>query len=216
MRIGDGEIGLLHFCRAAYQVYSDSIRSDFLQIIKNYNNNSPCVLGLTEFVNWTNTELKNFVNTKSQKINRFPVWRQMKITFEMIFNKDAKYFDALAFYKKGGFERIILPYIKNKKIIIVTNKGNENIIKTSPLADKNYLYITCADENSYEQRAEIQQKITDFINRSGSPKKDFVVLFAGGLSKTIIPAMAKKGYQILDIGWGLKDYYMETDREHQI
>ncbi len=216
MRIGDGEIGLLHFCRAAYQVYSDAIRNDFLQIIKTYNDNSPYILGLTEFVNWTNTELKNFVNTEGKKINRFPVWRQMKITFEMIFNKNAKYFDALAFYKKGGFERIILPYIKNKKVIIVTNKGNIEIIKTSRLADKNYLYITCADEDSYEDRAKIQQDIIDLINRSGSPKKDFVVLFAGGLSKTIIPGMAAKGYQILDIGWGMGDYYMGTSREHQI
>ncbi len=216
MRIGDGEIGLLHFCRAAYQIYSDSIRNDFLQIIKHYNDQSPYILGLTEFVNWTNTELKNFVNIEGKKINRFPVWRQLKITFEMIFNKNARYFDALSFYKKGGYERIILPYIKTKKVIIVTNKDNEEMIKSSPLTDKNYLYITCAEENSYQDRAKIQQDIIDLINRSGSPKKNFVVLFAGGLSKTIIPDMSARGYQILDIGWGMGDYYMGTSREHHI
>ncbi len=34
LRIGDGEIGLIHFCNAAYQVYSDAIRDDFIKIIK--------------------------------------------------------------------------------------------------------------------------------------------------------------------------------------
>ena len=134
LRIGDGEIGLLHFCPAAYQVYSDAIRNDFLSIIKNYNDQLPYLLGITEFVNYTNAQLRNFVNTEGKKINRFPVWRQFKITYEMIFNKNAKYFDALAFYKAGGFEKLVLPYITNKKVIIVTNWGNQEMIAASGIA----------------------------------------------------------------------------------
>jgi len=216
LRIGDGEIGLLHFCNAVYQIYSDAIRNDFLKIIKNYNNNSPYVLGITEFVNYTNTELKNFVNIEGKKINRFPVWRQLKITYEMIFNKNIKYFDALAFYKPGGFERLIMPCIQTKKVIIVTNKGNQEIIEASPLSRGDYFYITCADENSYEDRLKIQQDIIDLIHKSGLPKNDFVVLFAGGLAKTFIYDMANMGYQILDIGWGMKSYYTGKSIEHQI
>mgnify|MGYP001600792276 CR=1 FL=1 len=207
IRIGDGEIGLVHFCNAAYQVYSDAIRNDFLKIIKNYNNDSLYVIGITEFVNYTNTELKNFVNTEGNKINRFPVWRQLKITYEMIFNREAKYFDALAFYKKGGFERIVLPCIKNKKVIIITNKENKEAIIASPLSSNTYLYVTCKNENAYENRMKIEQDIINLIHTSGLPKSDFVILFAAGLAKTIIHDMSGQGYQVLDIGWGLKSYY---------
>src|SRR3989344_7633910 len=216
LRIGDGEIGLLHFCNAVYQIYSDAIRNDFLKIIKNYNNNSPYVLGITEFVNYTNTELKNFVNIEGKKINRFPVWRQLKITYEMIFNKNIKYFDALAFYKPGGFERLILPYIQNKKVIIVTNKENKEKIMTSPLSSDTYLYITCEPENTYESRLKIQKDITNIIDKSGLPKNNFIVLMSAGLSKTIIYDMAGQGYQVLDIGIGLESYYTGINLENRI
>ena len=216
LRIGDGEIGLLHFCNAVYQLCSDAIRNDFLKIIKNYNENSQYVLGITEFVNYTNMELKNFVNTEGKKINRFPVWRQLKITYELIFNKNSKYFDALAFYKPGGFERIVLPYIKTKKVVIVTNKENKEKIMASPLSSNTYLYITCENENAYESRLKIQQDIINLIGDKGLPISDFVVIFAGGLAKTIIYDMSHQGYQILDIGWGLKSYYMGTNIENLI
>ena len=216
IRVGDGEIGLVHFCRVSYQVYSDAIRNDFLKIIKNYNNNSPYILGITEFVNYTNKELTHFINSEGKEINRFPVWRQLKITYELIFNKNAKYFDALAFYKPDRFENLILPYIQNKKVIIVTNKENKEKIMTSPLSSDTYLYITCEPENTYESRLKIQKDITNIIDKSGLPKNNFIVLMSAGLSKTIIYDMAGQGYQVLDIGIGLESYYTGINLENRI
>lgn len=208
IRLGDGEIGLLHFCPVCYQTYSDAIRNDFLKIIKNYNDNSKYILGVSLFVNCTNIELK--------KINRFPVWRQLKITYELIFNKNVKYFDQLAFYKDGGFERLVLPYIKTKKVIIVTNKENKEKIINSKLSSDAYLYITCEDKNTYESRLKIQNDIINLIDKTGLPKNNFVILMSAGLLKTIIYDMSNKGYQALDIGKGLESYYMEISIEHRI
>jgi len=209
LRLGDGEISLVHFLPTpdnSPQIWSESIRNDFLKIIKDYNNNSKYLLGLPPAVNYTNTYLK--------EINRFEVARQMKITYELIFNKKAKYFDSFAFYKDGGFEKFIAPYLKEKKVIIATNQKNKAIIENSKLAQEDYKYVTCEEKNTYEDRSRIQKEIVDLISQSGLPKEKFVVLMSAGLSKTIIHEMTEMGYQLLDIGRGLENYYARISIEH--
>ncbi|MCX6718074.1 MAG: GT-D fold domain-containing glycosyltransferase [Candidatus Staskawiczbacteria bacterium] len=209
LRLGDGEISLVHFLPTpsnSPQVYSDAIRNDFLKIIKNYSDDSKYIIGIPKAVNFTNAELK--------KINRFEVCRQMKITYEMIFNKNAKYFDAFAFYKDGGFEKFILPHIKNKKVIIATNEENKKKIMDSKLSSKEYLYVTCGEKNTYEDRFRMQNEIINIIDKSGLPKDNFAILMSAGLSKTIIHDMAGKGYQLIDIGRGLENYYAGISIEH--
>ena len=206
IRIGDGEMGLLHFFPVRYQVYSNAIRNDFLTIIKNYCENSPYIIAIPPPVNYTNTQLK--------KINRFYLYRQFKITYELIFNKKITYFDQLAFYKDGQFEKLIAPYIKTKRVIIVTNQENTKKIKDSRLASETYQYIICGNENTYETRAVVQQDIVNLINKTGLPKSDFVILLSAGLCKTIIYDMAGGGYQVLDIGKGLESYYQGISIEN--
>lgn len=206
IRIGDGEMGLLHFCKVRYQIYSDSIRNDFLTIIKNYTTDSKCIILIPPPVNYTNKQLK--------AINRFHLYRQFKITFELIFNKQAKYFDQLAFYKNGQFEKLILPYITTKQVVIVTNQENAEKIRNSPLASDTYHYVICGNENTYETRADIEKEIISLITKTGQPKSDFIVLMSAGLCKTIIPEMADQGYQVLDIGKGLESYYQGISIEH--
>jgi len=209
LRLGDGEMSLIHFLPTpdnSPQVYSDSIRNDFLKIIKNYTNDSKYILGVTPHVNYTNTQLKN--------MGRWEVCRQMKITYELIFNKGAKYFDSFAFYRDGGFEKFLSQYIKTKRVIIVTNEENKKNIMDSDLSDDTYLYITCKDKNTYEDRLKIQNEIINLIDKSGLPKNNFVVLMSAGLSKTIIYDMSDQGYQLLDIGRGLENYYSKISIEH--
>ena len=209
LRLGDGEISLIHFLPEATnspQEYNDAVRNDWLKIIKNYSDDSKYILGVPLFVNYTNTQLR--------KINRWEVFRQLKITYELIFNKNAKYFDAHVFYKDGGFEKFVLPYIKTKKVIIVTNEEIEEEIINSELSSETYFYITCEDKNAYDGRLKIQNDIINLIDKSGLPTNNFVILLAAGQTKTIMPDMSGKGYQILDIGMGLKNYYARTSIEH--
>lgn len=206
IRIGDGEMGLLHFCKVRYQVYSDAIRNDFLSIIKNYTTESNYIILIPPPVNYSNRQLK--------AINRFYLYRQFKITFELIFNKQAKYFDQLAFYKNGQFEKLILPYAKTRQVIIVTNQENAEKIRNSPSAADIHHYVICENENTYESRVTIKNDIISLIEKTGRPKSDFVILMSAGLSKTIIPEMADQGYQVLDIGKGLESYYLGISIEH--
>ncbi len=206
IRIGDGEMGLLHFCKVRYQKYSDAIRNDFLKIIKNYNNDSACVIAIPPPVNYSSTRLK--------KINRWHLYRQFKISYELIFNKQATYYDQLAFYKNGTFEKFIMPYLKTKKVVIVTNRENAAAIKNSPRASEEYQYVICGHENTYETRQQIQQDIIATVEKTGLPKNGVVVLMSAGLCKTIIPDMAEQGYQVLDIGKGLESYYMGVSIEN--
>jgi hypothetical protein len=209
IRIGDGEIGILHYLPiGGYQDYSDSIRNDFLKIVKNYTDNSKYILMIPLYVNQTNTELK--------KAGRFQGYMPLKLTYEMIFNKDVKYFDQHAFYRDGGFKELIIPYIKSKKVIIVTNKQNIEKIKNSKFADKSYQYIVCPSENAYESRLEIKKNIVDLINKSGADKKDFAILMGAGLLKPIIYDMCEEGYQLLDIGKGLESYFFEISVQNII
>jgi hypothetical protein len=209
IRIGDGEIGVLHRLPiTVYQVYSDALRADLLKIIKNYTNDSNYVLMIPLFVNETNKKLRD--------TGRFQGYMPLKITYELIFNKHAGYFDQHVFYKDGGFGRLILPYAKTKKMIIVTNAGHVEKIKASGRADDVFDYIVCGNKNTYESRAEIQTAIVEMIKKTGLPKSDFIVLMSAGLSKTIIYDLSKEGYQILDIGKGLESYYMDVSIQHLI
>jgi len=199
LRIGDGEIILLHFLPLAYEIYSDAIRNEFLKIIKEYSDNSKYILMIPLFVNYTNTAIK--------KRNQFRCWMPLKVTYELIFNKKAKYFDQHIFYKDGGFERLILPYIKTKQVIIVTIKEHVEAIEKSPLASDKYLYVISKKGNAYEARNEIQNDIINLIDKKGLKKENVVILMSAGLAKTIIHDMSNMGYQLFDIGKGLESYY---------
>ncbi len=211
IRIGDGEISLIHFLPAppnSPQAYNDAIRKDYLKIIKNYSNDLNYVLMVPLFINYTNSELK--------KVNRFTHFRQLKITYELIFNKNAKYFDAHIFWRRGSFERLISPYIKNKKVIIVTNKENQNKIINSKLSSDEYLYVACEDRNAHDSRPRIQEEIVNLIRKSSLPKNNFVILMSAGPLKTMIYDMSRDGYQIIDIGRGLESYYAGVNIENSI
>ncbi|MFH1454830.1 MAG: GT-D fold domain-containing glycosyltransferase [bacterium] len=214
IRIGDGEIGLLHFMSIHYQVYSDSIRNDLLKIVKTYNDNSKYILSIPLPVNHTNKKLKD--DSKSSTHDYFQCWLPLKITYELIFNKKIKYFDAHAFYRDNYFKDIIFPCISDKKIIMVTNKNNSKDVNNSYFGDKIFNYVICAEKNSYEDREDIKRDIIEIINKSGFDKSNFVILMSAGLSKTIIYDMSKKGYQLLDTGKGLEGYYKEISLEHLI
>ena len=208
IRIGDGEIGLLHFLPIGYQEYSDSIRDDFLKIIKEYNDSSSYILMIPLFVNYTNEELK--------KENRFRCWMPLKITYELIFNKKACYFDQHIFYKDNQFKNLILPHILDKKIVVITNKENKEEIIKSGLLKNVFAWVICSNENTYEEKDKLKNEIIELINRSGFSKNNFVILMSAGLAKTIIFDLSKDGYQLFDIGKGLEGYYKNISLESLI
>ncbi|MBU6370954.1 MAG: DUF1792 domain-containing protein [Patescibacteria group bacterium] len=208
IRLGDGEIGLLHYLPIHYQKWSPAIRNDFLTIIRSYDKNSPYMLLIPLFVNYSNAELK--------RIGKRGVWLPLKVSYEMLFNKGAKYFDAHAFYKDGGFEKLILPSFGTKKIIVVTNEKTIASLRTSSFNVRVRDYVAAPAENAYEAGGHIEESIMDIIRKSGVPASEFVVLFSAGLAKTIIPRLAAHECQALDIGAGLESYATGISVEYKI
>ena len=208
IRIGDGEIGLLHFLGIHYQKYSNEIREDFLSIINTYSENSDYILLIPLFVNYTNKQLK--------ALHKFKCWMPLKITYELIFNKKCQYMDSHIFYKDRKFEKIILPYIISKKVILVTNEENKIGILKTKFSQIIYKFVESPPNSAYEHRGEIEKNIKNIIFSSGYSKKDFVIIMCAGLAKTIIYEMSRDGYQIFDIGKGLEGYYKKESLEYLI
>jgi len=208
IRLGDGEIGLLHYLPIHYQKWSPAIRDDFLSIIGDYSDSSPYILMIPLFVNATNAELG--------RISKLQVWMPLKVTYEMIFPKDATYFDQHIFYRDGMFEKLLLPYLAKKKIIVVTNAKNIADLRASPFHARVFAYIPSPDADAYEAREDIRNAIEQMVRKNGLPKNAFVVLLAAGLAKTIVYTMSKEGYQLFDVGKGLEGFYKGMSLEHQI
>lgn len=66
LRLGDGEIGLLHNNPIIYQKWSREIKSIFKNIITSYNDDSNYVLSIPVFVNNTNIDLDKLPTTRSR------------------------------------------------------------------------------------------------------------------------------------------------------
>lgn len=208
IRLGDGEIGLLHYLPIHYQKHSNEIRNDFLKIVRSYSDDSPYLVMIPLFVNYTNTALR--------AIGKITCWMPLKLSYEMFFNKNATYFDQHIFYRDGKYEELVLPYLKNKRIVIVTNDNNKKFLQSTELNQYIYDYIHSPAENAYESKEEIKRDIVKTIEESSYPKEDFVIIMAAGLSKTIIYDLSFKGYQLLDIGKGLESYYKGESIQYQI
>lgn len=208
IRIGDGEIGLLHYLPIHYQVWNKDIRNDFLRIITTYSDKSPYILLIPLFVNESNEKL--------EQINKLSCWMPLKVSYEMFFNKSAHYFDQHIFYRDGKYEQLLLKYLKQKKVIVVTNNKNKDFLSAPGVLDLDVTFVISPSENAYEERGYISQQIETEVAKKAGKKEDFVIIMAAGLSKTIIYELSFKGYQLLDIGKGFESYYKKESIEYQI
>ncbi len=210
LRIGDGEIAIMHHLGIGYQEFNAKLRDEYLNSIKNYSDKSNYLIGLPLFVNLTNNELDEL------GLNKKRVWLPLKITFDAIFNKYVKYVDAHIFYKNNKFEKIILPIIKNKKVIIVTNERNINDISKHNFNNYVFKYISCPEKNSYDQRNTILYQIKETIENSEANKSDFLVLLSMGPSKIISVELSESNIQTIDIGMGIEGYIRNLEIENRI
>ncbi len=210
VRLGDGEIANIHYLDITPQHFSKELQHDLRKMIIGYKDDSSYVIGIPIFVNYSNRELDALGEGKRG------LWLPLKVTFDMIFNKNAKYLDAHLFYRTGRFEKIILNYILQKKIILVTNEKNIEKTKNLPFSEHIFEYIACAPINAYDKREQLKRDIIDTIAKSSLPKENFVILFSAGSAKTIIPELSAMGYQLLDVGTGYEAYAHNLSLEDRI
>lgn len=207
VRIGDGEIHLIHFGAIHYQKWSPEIRDAFIELLRSYRDDSPYLIGLPVFANQTNHEL-SLANTKS-------VWLPLKITVDMLCDKNVRYMDSHLFYRDAMFAQYVFPAIKDKYVVVVSAQENIVRFQESDVLPHAH-FITIPSRDSFEDRESILNSIRTAVDESGRPRTECIVLFAAGLVKTIIPQLASEGYQSLDIGRGLEAFFDKNSIESYI
>lgn len=207
IRYGDGEVALMHGRGIDYQQHEVSLSTSLKDIVAEYSTGSNYVLAVPErYINKSNTDLK--------KINLFNCWLPMKVTYNQLFPKNIKYADAHSFYVSGFFEKKIAPFIKSKKLIIVTTK--DNIHKQKSILEKEFdvlFWIEAKSPNPFDWLNMYKQKIQDVLS-STTPATDVVVLASCGPASKVLAYEMCNQVQVLDLGHGIEYLYRDKSLDH--
>ncbi len=214
IRIGDGEIGLIHHRDVSYQKAEKLLICKLVEIIENYNQGSNYILSIPIFVNMTNVEL-------SETKGKLSCWLPLKIEFFRRFNSKVKYFDAHTFYKKNFFEKNIYDYLKDKSLII--NTAEKNIISQKDNIENKFKvieWIEAKSPNPFDLYIETTEKIENILKKeidSGKNLEDIVLILGSGpMSKVLAYDFSKKDVQCIDIGKGFEQLYNDKNYEDEI
>jgi hypothetical protein len=211
IRIGDGEIGLLHGKGIWYQKYDKDLERYLRKIITSYSHQSAYILGVPQFVGFTNEELHK---TKGG----LRCWLPSKIEFSRIFPRDSFYADAHFFYRKGNFENFLESYVSTKKILVITTTKN---IKEYGAELKKHLpiltFFESAEPHPFTSFEKNYNEVIAYIKENNLLAKDVVLLIsAGPSSKPLCYVFSEKGLQSLDVGHSLEHLYNENNYESHI
>lgn len=210
IRIGDGEVGLIHGRGVSYQK-ADKLLIKYLKLsIKEYSSTSPYIIAIPIFVGFTNFEL-----IKRKVLN---CWLPFKIEFRRIFPMTETYGDAHFFYYKNNFEKYLEHYLHKKKLIINTTK--ENIVIQKKVIEKNFSVLGWVEAKSpdpFDLFVETQSRIDTMISEYKGNSDDVVLILGSGpMSKALAYIYSKKGIQSLDVGKGFEHIYNSNNFEHFI
>lgn len=208
IRFGDGEINLLLDLKNHYHSFSPKLKMMIREIITEYSPQTPYILSVPRFINFSNTELKS--------IGKFNVWLPFKVMFLLIFPKKVSYMDAHNFYYDQYFERVIAPIFKDRTIVCITKKETIEKQKNNlAFPWKDMRYIETPENDVLEVYIEIKKSLDKELN---SLKKEDVVLFIamGPVGKYLIFDYAKRGYQCVDVGRGMETAFTDESLERWI
>lgn len=210
IRIGDGEIGLLHGRDISYQRADKELVWYLRKSIEDYNKKSPYILAIPVFAGYTNEELK--------KKNVFTCWLPLKIEFKRIFNKNTVYADAHFFYYKNNFEKYLESYLKTKKLII--NTAEENIQTQRATIDRLFTvleWIPSQSPEPFELFNQTKKKIDATLAEYRGARSDIILILGSGpMSKALAYEYSRRGIQSLDVGRGFEHIYNSNNFEHFI
>lgn len=191
IRLGDGEINLMLGLRNHYQKFSPTLKNAMFNIVQGYREDSPYILGVPRFINFSNDELK--------KIGKLQVWLPLKVMFRLHFQKAMSYVDAHSFYYDEYFERTVGEAIVGKRIMLVTRVDTIEKQKKNNNIPWSFIGIPVPEEESLAHYEEIKLNILKTI--SNMEKSDVVLLFAmGPVGKKLAHEFAITGIQSIDIG----------------
>lgn len=208
LRLNEGEMHLINGGNIHYQVYEKGLEKSFRELIKNYSDKAPYIIGLAKiYVNETNAHAK--VDPK-KGIAHLYTWMPIKVMYRIAFPKNAIYGDAHAFYYDNFFQENIESYLMDKHIVVVSNIDNINAFKDNKnIPFKNVSFIETPKENSYASYSSIYKDIEKMLETIPKEEKPVLLVSAGPTSKQIVYEFSKKGVTGYDIGKGLEVLYKD-------
>ena len=208
IRFGDGEINLMLNLKNHYEDFAPRLKEMMEEITCSYSKNSPYILSLPKFINYSNVDLK--------EIGKFNVWLPLKVMFLLKFYKHVGYMDAHNFYYDNYFESVVAPVIKGKKIFYVTRKETiEKQKNNGTIPWSGVIGIETPETNGLGSYEEIKKRIDAAVVYFA--KEDVVLLFGmGPVGKYMIFEYAKEGVQGIDVGVAMETMFTGLSLEHRI
>ncbi|MCW3109394.1 MAG: hypothetical protein JWQ09_3900 [Segetibacter sp.] len=206
LRFGDGEIHIMNGGSLPSQQFDERLSSAMRNMTKEYDDNSPYIIGFSRFINMKNIELK--------KENVFYGWLPSKVLYKILFPKNVSYGDAHFFYYDGSFQKYLEPYLMDKHLIIVSNEANVNSLKNNKnIPFKKMSFVVTPKKNAYSEFSSICEQVDTCIGNIPQGETPVIILAAGPTSKQIVYFFSQKGIQSLDIGTGFEVLYKEESLE---
>lgn len=208
LRLLDGEIHIMNGGSLAYQKYDKRMANAFKEIVANYDDNSPYVIGLAkEYINRTNDDLK--------KDDMFHVWLPQKVTFKLRFPKNQKYGDGHSFYRDGFFVNNMESILLDKHLLIVTNAKSIEAFKNNKVVPfMKFSFVETPATNSYSRYDEIVHNTKNALANIPPEEKPVIVFSTGPASKQLVYEFSKEGYSCYDLGRGFEVLYSEESIEY--
>lgn len=206
IRLGDGEMSLIHGRSIHYQKYEKNLTEDLIKLLVGYSDSSPYILALPTFVSTPNYQLR-------ESEGKLVCWLPLKVEFRRRADKSSKYSDAHFFYYKDKMIDFFDNFLTEKKVIFVTNSADILNIKNSNKTGKQYFFVETTSSNAYSEKKRIKNDIDKIL---GDNEQAIIVCSCGPLSKPLIYEYSINGNIAYDVGFGLRYMWDENDYSHVI
>ncbi|GAB6182653.1 GT-D fold domain-containing glycosyltransferase [Thermodesulfovibrio hydrogeniphilus] len=206
IRFGNGESEIIVGLDMGTQEYRKELRKKLIEIWKNYSENSPYLMALT---NWNLTaDIKEL-----KRRGTFGIWRFMRyLLWKYKIEKSSLPYPETDMFRAS---EVTLPYEKIELLwkdfqnIIMVHNSNEyfNWFKNKNL-DKKVWFVKIPDKNMFDVLNEIKSKILQLINYNDLPATNTVILLAGGPGgKVLCYELINLGYRCYDMGNFFHTFY---------
>lgn len=204
IRFGDGEFNLMNNISINFQVKNPIFKEMFIEIMKN-----PLELNYIIGNFFKNIIIDKNSESEPEQYKKYKQWLSYSKSYIDIMGNKTRlfYHDALIFRSDAKntalLSRDFFKYLKTKNICIINNSFE--FMNHTPFY-KELKYIKCKSTNCFDD-------YDDLYNNVSKLPKDYVILLScGPCAKILGYNLIKLGYQVIDIGAGLKHLLIKFNK----